>query len=55
MGQAALERGRESGRFGHAHGIAAMPSAILTKSMPGSSRPGTLRTCITWLNERIAP
>ena len=32
-----------------------MPSAIFTKSMPGKSSPGTLRTCITWLNERIAP
>ncbi len=32
-----------------------MPSASLTKSIPGNSSPGTFRTCITWLNERIAP
>jgi NAD(P)-dependent dehydrogenase (short-subunit alcohol dehydrogenase family) len=49
------ERRRQLRCLADANRVAAHAFGDPDESMPGSSRPGTLRTCITWLKERIAP
>jgi len=55
MREAARERGRQFHSFAHPYRVAAHALRELDKIQAGQFEAGTLRTCITWLNERIAP